>query len=618
MRQLLLYVCASLARVYLLPLYFLAGLVPRRQNLWVFGSWGGERFADNSAEFFRYCRDGRDDIESVWISHRFDIVRELQSRGYRAYWWWSPRGMLKCLRARVHLFDCFAKDTNFWLSRGATLINLWSGVPLKSFERDIDNPDNRYYRLFHGSAIERLCLSILMPWHVVKPDLIITTSQETREIVARAFDVPQRRVVTTGLPRNDALLTSATAPELPDAAAAAISAGKAVFVYLPTFRDSGSSFASVDWSQVDKALEKNNACLLIKLHPVDTTTVVPDGHNIHVLERKSDIYRLLQHSSALISDYSSIIWDYLLLRRPIVFFAPDLDEFSRSSRALNFDLKELDIGTVCHDVAQLVDAIDSLCRGQDPSASGRQALVERIHEHTDASSSARVMAAIRDYIGQARPSRPGYFAGLCYRLRYNSWPRLIVNALKRIGITILPYYLFRRRLEADAFVPDLRGLEFTELSVDNAPELAALPLVHGDENTFCERFQAGQRCFALRDGGAVVALNWMDPERCSFPAENFALAGDEAYFFDVYTNPAYRGRNLAGMLSACYSDLLYKEGIRTTFSVVDSMNESSLHYVAKLGCQTQHKNLYISLFGWFDKTLLLESHAGSDASVEHV
>ena len=110
-----------------------------------------------------------------------------------------------------------------------------------------------------------------------------------------------------------------------------------------------------------------------------------------------------------------------------------------------------------------------------------------------------------------------------------------------------------------------------------------------------------------------MAVNWMDSLHCSFPAENFALAADEAYFFDVYTDPAWRGQNLAGLLSACYSKLLYKEGIRTTFSVIDSMNTPSLRYATKLGCQTQRKSLYLSLFGWISKTFLLKSYSGVDA-----
>ena len=138
-------------RFILFPIYWLSGFFPRNDKLWVFGSWGGYRFADNSAAFFLYCNEHlSNQVELVWISRDRSIVRRLRDHKLTAYWIWSPNGMRSCLFAGVHLFDCFAKDVNFWLSRGAKKINLWSGVPLKVFERDIDNPRNRYYRLFHG------------------------------------------------------------------------------------------------------------------------------------------------------------------------------------------------------------------------------------------------------------------------------------------------------------------------------------------------------------------------------------------------------------------------------------------------------------------------------------
>ena len=62
-------------RFVMLPVYFLGGLVPRRKDLWVFGSWGGWRFADNAAAYFQYCRQHATDTEIVWISRDRDIVQ---------------------------------------------------------------------------------------------------------------------------------------------------------------------------------------------------------------------------------------------------------------------------------------------------------------------------------------------------------------------------------------------------------------------------------------------------------------------------------------------------------------------------------------------------------------
>ena len=601
---------AALARAYLLPTYFLAGLVPRRKDLWVFGSWGGQRFADNSAAFFQFCQANVDDyIELVWISHRFDVVRQLRALGISAYWWWSPAGMFKCLRAGTHLFDCFAKDTNFWFSRGATLVNLWSGVPLKSFERDIDNPNSRYYRLFHGSFIERLVLSALMPWHVVKPDFIIATSAETRTIIARAFDIPEQAVGITGLPRNDSLLASAENITLPAIVTSALKDQRQIFFYLPTFRDSGRAFANVQWSQLDEMLERRNACLLIKFHPVDQTQLRVAARNVHALDRSVDVYRILPHTAALISDYSSVIWDYLLLQRPVILFVPDLDDFAATSRSLNFDVRELAIGPICQNFEQLTEAIGQCCSEQQADSEAavmRVRALARFHEYADTESCRRVLEEIEHRFPGVAVLQTGYLAKLRYRLHYNSWPRLLINALKRIGITVLPYYLFHRDISGPAKVPAFTGYDFTELTEEHMPEITDLPLVHGDEETYCRRLSNGHRCFSLWQGGEICVFCWMDPDRCSFAAEGFSLEADQVYIYDIYTPPSKRGRNFAPLLNAFFTEKLRAEGISTVVSVVDSMNYASLSYVRKVGGQAQRKSLYLNLFGLVKKTIALE------------
>lgn len=610
MRQFIRNFGAGVARLYLLPWYFLSGFVPRRNDLWVFGSWGGQRFADNSAAFFRYCQANIDDrVELIWISHRFDVVLKLRTLGFKAYWWWSPVGMFKCLRARLYLFDCFAKDINFWMSRGAMLVNLWSGVPLKSFERDIDNPNSRYYRLFHGSPVERLVLSALMPWHAVRPDLVIATSDETQAIIARAFDISEHAVVITGLPRTDQLLTPAPDIRLPAVVTSALKAHRRIFVYLPTFRDSGRPFADFDWSRLDDLLEQRNACVLIKFHPVDKTRLQIDARNVHVLDRHLDIYHALPHTAALISDYSSIIWDYLLLRRPVILFVPDLDDFAATSRSLNFNLRELAVGPVCRNFDQLTDAIRHCCDDERSAteAAGKQAQVSRrFHTYPDAESSRRVLEAIEQWFPVTLSLQPGLLVKLRYKFRYNSWPRLAVNALKRIGITVLPYYVFRRDIAGPPKQPNLEGYEFDELTAQDMPRIARLPMAHSDEQTYRLRLRNGQRCFAMRQGSEIFAFCWMDPGRCNFAGERFTLQADEVYIYDIYTTPSQRGRNLAPILNACYTERLRAEGIRAVFGVVDSMNRSSLNYVKKIGSQVQRKNLYLNVFGLLRKSIVLE------------
>lgn len=394
------------ARPAQFALYLLSGLVPRRKSLWVFGSWGGHRFADNAAAFFQYCHQvDLDAVDLVWISRRRDIVDELRRSGYEAYLVWSVRGVLRCLRAGVFVFDCFSKDINFWLSRKAITVNLWSGVPLKAFERDIDNPASRYHRLFHGVAPVRLAYGAMMPWHLVRPYLIIATSAETAAITRRAFDVPESAVVVTGFPRNDLLLSAEghrhARSKCPPEVLAAADTGMSVFFYLPTFRDSAKPYLNIDWDRLEALMEEVNGVFLIKFHPMDVTSFDHPSPRVVQLPQDIDVYHVLPFTSALISDYSSVIFDYMLMDRPIIYYMPDLAEFRASSRMLLFDPGDIAVGPCLSTPKELFGALTAIAtdRAQFHDGARRDTAMARLHAFNDDQSGARVLKAIRSVVG---------------------------------------------------------------------------------------------------------------------------------------------------------------------------------------------------------------------------
>lgn len=398
------------ARPFQFGAYALSGLVPRSRGLWVFGSWGGHRYADNAAAFYRYCRDLDDpSIRPVWISRHRAIVDQVRDEGGSAHLIWSARGAFACLRSEVYLFDNFAKDINFWLSRGAKMVNLWSGVPLKAFERDIDQPTSRYYRLFHGAGWERLAYGAMMPWHAMRPDLIIATSQRTAEITRRAFDATEDSVAITGFPRNDWLLRAAQDQDLrtcPRQLVEDVAAGRPTFLYLPTYRDSTQPYIDVDWARLHDMLASMDGRLYLKFHPDDRSSFHHPTDRIVQLFQDTDVYDLLPFTSVLISDYSSIIFDFMVLDRPIIHYMPDLDEFVASSRKLVFEPTEIAVGPICLDGDALLAAIAELSTGaSETDAVGgvgvettgqRHAVMAMLHRYVDDKACERVLAAIEE------------------------------------------------------------------------------------------------------------------------------------------------------------------------------------------------------------------------------
>jgi CDP-glycerol glycerophosphotransferase (TagB/SpsB family) len=376
-----LYFVYLFARLFLFPMYFLSGFVRRRADIWVFGSWGGHRFADNSAAFYLYCqREMADEVRLVWISREREIIAELRDRGFEAHWIWSMQGVLSCLRAKLYIFDSFSKDINFWTSRRAVTINLWSGVPLKTFERDIDTPDSRYYRLFHGTLPERWFLAMMMPWHVKRPDMVIAASPATGRITERAFDLQSEAVAITGYPRNDILFlqgdkAQAAKRDLPESYRQAVESGRRIFLYLPTYRDSGRPFFEVDWDELDRLMRELGATFFFKFHPDDTNTFRGKGEYISELPIDTD----------------------MLLDKPIIYYVPDLEEFASSSRSLNFEPADIAVGPICRSESEFMRSIADVANqsGIAPADQARwKSIRRRFNTYTDGESSRRTAEAI--------------------------------------------------------------------------------------------------------------------------------------------------------------------------------------------------------------------------------
>ena len=380
----------------------------------MFGSWGGYRFADNGAAFFMRCQEVlKDDIEMVWISRKRAIIRELRDRDMVAHWVWSPKGIIACLRAGFHVFDCYPKDTNYWLGRGAKRINLWSGVPLKVIQREHDNPRNRHYRLFHGYLPERWFLSMMMPWHVLRPDMMVGTSIECGEITRRAFGLETGNVAITGYPRNDVFfdadrsVTGLNSP-LPSSLTNAIDSGRKVILYLPTYRDSGESYMNMDWDRLDELMESIGATFFLKTHPVDRLKNEINCSNVHQLPQLIDVYDLLPRTDILISDYSSIIFDYMLLERPIIYYTPDLDQFLNSCRSLVFHPRDIAVGPMCESFEELLTALERLVQsGAAEYDSKRKEVFPRMHNFQDGRSSQRVLEVLSERYFEGTLISPG-------------------------------------------------------------------------------------------------------------------------------------------------------------------------------------------------------------------
>ncbi|MDD3172601.1 MAG: CDP-glycerol glycerophosphotransferase family protein [Herbinix sp.] len=402
------------AQIFVIPIYGLSFLWPRNKKIWVFGSTFGNRFADNPKYLYLYLNQNNRDVRPIWVSKKREIVTMLNNQGYEAYYLKSFRGIWFCLLAKVYLFDNYSKDISFILSGGALKINLWHGIPLKKI-----NHDNRFDLVRHPKNLRDYFKTALRRMSDEKPShYVLTTSDFLLPIFSSAFQT--KNVLTSGYPRNDTLVQVNISNMLNKEESEFINViekmlqndqndlndhmQKKLILYMPTFRESETKFFEcMDMITFQNFLEQTNCIFCIKLHPkskLQGRFQEIRNDNIMVIPAATDPYIILNKVDILITDYSSIYFDFLLTDKPIVFFPYDFKEYTMNSRDMYFDYDEFTPGNKVFKQSELQIEIDKIISGnEDNHTKYRDRIRNLVFDKVDGSASERLYEDIKQIIG---------------------------------------------------------------------------------------------------------------------------------------------------------------------------------------------------------------------------
>lgn len=323
-------------------LYYFSGFSIRDKNLWVFGSYGV--YNDNSRYLFEYVSKNTN-VNAVWISTNRDSLKLARDYGGVAYYKYSLKGIYTCLRASAYIYSNYVSSINYFTCRNASLVNLWHGIALKKIEFDIDS--GVLLKKFSGATwLDKFTAPELhVKQFVLSPSQYVYESQ-----FKSAFRIDEKSVLFGVYPRIVDLINVEPYLEFKD---------KFNFVYVPTWRDGGEDFLSkskIDFEFLDKQLDKIQCRLLIKLHSNSSIELPFASENIRIIDNKIDSNKLLKSADCLITDYSSIFFDFLHLQKPIIFFPFDIQEYSKN-RGFYYNYEDLVPGPIAYNFEQLVDLI---------------------------------------------------------------------------------------------------------------------------------------------------------------------------------------------------------------------------------------------------------------------
>ena len=233
-------------------------------------------------------------------------------------------------------------DINYWTSGSAVKVNLWHGVGIKKLGLKGSvtyNPHSLFNR-------------IMTPYNYDRSTVFITTSRLMTDHFEVCYALTSAQTRQIGYPRCDFIMQneetiyqyirryeSAEMLCLVDS----LKSYKKVFIYMPTFRDDQTDFmqlSGIDFEDLNETLVSIGSLLLVKMHPATRMNfdVVSACSNIKLMDKRMDVYPLLPFTDVLITDYSSIYYDYILIEgKKVILFPFDYDTYIRNSRDLAYD-----------------------------------------------------------------------------------------------------------------------------------------------------------------------------------------------------------------------------------------------------------------------------------------
>jgi CDP-ribitol ribitolphosphotransferase len=230
--------------------------------------------------------------------------------------------------------------------------------------------------------------------------LVTVSARDDIPIYAEAFGIPEERVVATGIPRTDRFFDPAYGDRARELALAAFpeARGRTTILVAPTFRGNGARTATYDLGRIDVAalhalcVDRDAVCI-IRMHPfVREPLVIPEPCRDRILDgqRSSiDVNDLLFAVDLLVTDYSSIVYEFSTLGRPMLFYAWDLEEYA-ASRDTYEPYASFVPGRIVRTFPELLDAI----RREEYEIEKVPPFAARHFEHHDGRSTDRVVDLI--------------------------------------------------------------------------------------------------------------------------------------------------------------------------------------------------------------------------------
>jgi len=341
----------------------------------LFGSWFGEKFADNTRYLFQYMADHKQELglhHVGWVTRSEKVFNQLKSMGYEVYMMGTPESAAFHKKAGYHIIcdssDAFnptvKTDIETKYSWRAKRINMWhgvigfKGVGYASADYALRKKRHPFaYRineLLHKSSLYRRFFESAGGWGDC---VFLSTTEDAADRLKKYFALPDDHFILTAFARvcgvNNLLPDE---QEIVDK----IKSHRQCILYFPTFRGASSTFDANQTSVLlEEYLNSHDVLFIQKFHSAgaNRNAGMIERGNIITLPHDFDINTIIPYASLLITDYSSVMGDAMYYDVPLLYYTPDIVEYTSKDRGFVINPQDIMCGPQVSDSSALTGSV---------------------------------------------------------------------------------------------------------------------------------------------------------------------------------------------------------------------------------------------------------------------
>ena len=361
-------------------------------------------FTDNSYALWKFIKE-KTDCRTAWLVSDEEVCAVLRTRGIRCELSNTAQAVELVQKARFFIGTTINFHSAYVKRPGQVYVNLWHGSGVKGhYFSDRNNDVQPFYQVKKDSQLT---------------DLFLVQNMLDKFILASLLYCDTRKMIATGQARIDCTREAAGKANLDRIFDNICSTYSKLIFFAPTSKRTNISVAGsyysenvfglpdFDGDRMNELLEKHNAAVVLKLHPIEEENFKPHdltwGKHCYVLNSRAlfhaDLHTndIMNAFDMMIADYTSMAYDFLILDRPIVYNIPEKEEYAQKQ------------GFVYHNVdfwmpGEKVFTFDALCCAIDealidPSKyqKERQDIIALRYDHNDDSAAQRAYEEMIGY-----------------------------------------------------------------------------------------------------------------------------------------------------------------------------------------------------------------------------